>query len=192
MAKASENLYPYVHLVPAAPPASPAAGSQRLFLDSGDSDKLKRMDSSGAVTNIGGGGSGGAAIRYADTIASDFTSTTNDTYVTVTGLTLSLTPSANGLLMLNSRLRCKLSVAGNLYLKAVISPSPAVAPSEIGATFETVTSGKLRTLALVGAWDVAASTAYTVTVQFFQTGGGTFTLSSTSPDSELVGVFLPT
>lgn len=59
MAKASDNLFPYVHLVPAAAPASPAAGSQRLYLDSADSNKLKRKDSSGTVTTIEGGGGGG-------------------------------------------------------------------------------------------------------------------------------------
>lgn len=54
MAKASDNLFPYVHLVPAAAPSSPAAGSQLLYLDSGDSNKLKRKDSSGTVTAIEG------------------------------------------------------------------------------------------------------------------------------------------
>lgn len=68
MAKASANLFPYVHLVPAAAPASPAAGSQRLYLDSGDGNKLKRVDSGGTVTTVeGGGGSaafiGAAAVR---------------------------------------------------------------------------------------------------------------------------------
>jgi hypothetical protein len=57
MAKASDNLFPYVHVVPAAAPASPAAGSQRLYLDSADSNKLKRKDSSGTVVSIEGGGS---------------------------------------------------------------------------------------------------------------------------------------
>lgn len=64
MAKASDNLYPYVHLVPAAAPASPSAGSQRIYLDSGDSNKLKRKDSSGTVTTIEGGGGGGTFTAY--------------------------------------------------------------------------------------------------------------------------------
>lgn len=57
MAKASDNVFPYVHVAPAAAPASPAAGSQRLFLDSADGNKLKRKDSSGTVTVVEGGGS---------------------------------------------------------------------------------------------------------------------------------------
>ena len=62
MAKASDNVFPYVHVAPAAAPSSPAAGSQRLYLDSADGNKLKRKDSSGTVTTIEGGGSGAAAF----------------------------------------------------------------------------------------------------------------------------------
>lgn len=62
MAKASDNLFPYVHLVPAAAPASPAAGSQRLYLDSGNSNKLTRKDSAGATTVVEGGGGGSTFI----------------------------------------------------------------------------------------------------------------------------------
>ena len=56
MAKASDNLYPYVHVVPAAAPTSPATGAERLFLDSADGNKLKRKNSAGTVTPIEGSG----------------------------------------------------------------------------------------------------------------------------------------
>lgn len=62
MAKASDNLFPYVHLVPAAAPSSPAAGSERVYLDSGNGNKLTRKNSSGATTVIEGGGGGGTFI----------------------------------------------------------------------------------------------------------------------------------
>jgi hypothetical protein len=62
MAKASDNLFPYVHLVPAAAPASPAAGAQRLYLDSGNSNKLTRKDSSGTTTVIEGGSGGSSTF----------------------------------------------------------------------------------------------------------------------------------
>ena len=55
MAKASDNQFPYVHLVPAAAPANPTAG-ERLYLDSGDGNKLKRRSTAGVVTTIEGGG----------------------------------------------------------------------------------------------------------------------------------------
>jgi hypothetical protein len=61
VAKASANLFPYVHLVPAAAPASPAAGAERIYLDSGDGNKLKRKNSSGTVTTVEGGG--GTAVK---------------------------------------------------------------------------------------------------------------------------------
>lgn len=56
MAKASDNVFPYLHVAPAAAPASPSAGSQRLYLDSADGNKLKRKDSAGTVVTIEGGG----------------------------------------------------------------------------------------------------------------------------------------
>lgn len=140
----------------------------------------------------GGGGGGGAGIRYSDTLgATDFTSTTNNAYTTISGLTFSFTPAVNGLLMLNARVRAKISLAGNCYLQAVISPSPVLAPADIGSSNESMTAGKLRTFPLNGIWDVAASTAYAVTVQFFQTGGGTFTADHTASETELVGLFIP-
>jgi hypothetical protein len=82
MAKASDNLFPYIHLTPAAAPAAPAAGAERLYLDSADGNKLKRMNASGTPTTIEGGGGGGASTRVllkqitlgADTASLAFTS----------------------------------------------------------------------------------------------------------------------
>lgn len=56
MAKASDNPYPSIILTPGGAPSSPSAGQQRLYLDSGDSNKLKRKDSSGTVVTVEGGG----------------------------------------------------------------------------------------------------------------------------------------
>lgn len=55
MAKASDNPYPSILTVPGAAPAAPAAGQQRLFLDSADGDRLKRVDSSGTVVPVEAG-----------------------------------------------------------------------------------------------------------------------------------------
>lgn len=75
MAKASDNVFPYLHVAPAAAPASPAAGSQRLFLDSADGNKLKRKDSSGVVTTI----EGGAGVTYTAFAPALQAATTNPT-----------------------------------------------------------------------------------------------------------------
>lgn len=53
--KASDNEFPSVLLGEGAAPANPPAGSQRLFVDSAD-HKVKRVDSSGTVTGLEGGG----------------------------------------------------------------------------------------------------------------------------------------
>ena len=75
MAKASDNVFPYVHVAPAAAPASPSAGSQRLYLDSADGNKLKRKDSSGVVTTIEGG-SGAAFTSWTPVLTAATTSPT--------------------------------------------------------------------------------------------------------------------
>lgn len=54
MTTASNNPFPSVLVVEGSAPASPAAGDQRLFIDSAD-HKLKRKDSSGTVTTVEGG-----------------------------------------------------------------------------------------------------------------------------------------
>lgn len=51
---ASDNVFPKVVVSEQTTPASPSAGQQKLFLDSGD-HKLKRVNSSGTVTVIEGG-----------------------------------------------------------------------------------------------------------------------------------------
>jgi hypothetical protein len=98
MAKASANLFPYVHLVPAAAPASPAVGSQRLYLDSADSNKLKRKDSSGVVTTVeGGGGTGQGLVDFARAkrTSGDITFSTTASFANVdTGLDLVMSAAA--------------------------------------------------------------------------------------------------
>lgn len=49
--KASDNDFPSVLVAEGATPAAPAAGSQRVFIDSAD-HKLKRVNSSGTVTTV--------------------------------------------------------------------------------------------------------------------------------------------
>lgn len=59
MAKASDNQFPSVLFVEqGSTPATPAAGTQRLFFD--DTGALKAVDDTGAVSGVGGSGSGDA------------------------------------------------------------------------------------------------------------------------------------
>lgn len=62
MTKFEDNLSPHLTLVEqGSPPDTPAAGTQKLFIDSADS-KLKRIDESDVVTEVGGGA--GGALHY--------------------------------------------------------------------------------------------------------------------------------
>lgn len=98
MAKASDNVYPYVHVAPAAAPASPASGSQRLFLDSGDGNKLKRKDSTGTVTTIEGGGGGILACTSYNpgTLANPTSTSTTLVDIDATNLIVTFTAPASG------------------------------------------------------------------------------------------------
>lgn len=53
--KAEDNPFPYITLVEGSTPASPASGRQREFIDSAD-HKVKRVDSTGTVVTVEGGG----------------------------------------------------------------------------------------------------------------------------------------
>lgn len=61
MAKASDNLFPSILIAEGSTPAAPAAGGQRLFLDSAD-DTLKRIDSAGVVSDVGSGSSASVSV----------------------------------------------------------------------------------------------------------------------------------
>lgn len=144
MAKASDNLFPYVHLVPAAAPASPAAGSQRLYLDSGNSNKLTRKDSSGTTTVVEGGGSsssGGilAATAYnPGTLASYTTTGTTAADVDATNLVVTFTAPASGkvLIRLSGPGGASGSAADNMYWElresTAVVAGPAIAETGTG------------------------------------------------------------
>ena len=132
MAKASANVFPYVHLAPAAAPASPAAGSQRLYLDSGDSNKLKRKDSAGTVVTIegGGGGSGQGLKDFAQAKRTSGDITVNSTTFTNvdTGLDLVMTAAAGDVIECKLMAKGGKSTAGTTYLvfdfQTIVSGSP--------------------------------------------------------------------
>lgn len=98
MAKASDNPFPSVLLVEGGTPATPAAGQQRLFVDSTDG-ALKKVDDAGAVSAVGGSSSGGilAYTEYnpATMTAMSSTSTTS-VDVDATNLAVTFTAPASG------------------------------------------------------------------------------------------------
>jgi hypothetical protein len=62
MAKASDNVFPKLIVAEGTVPSNPAAGQQKLYVDSAD-HKLKRVNSSGAVTAIESAGGGGSTVK---------------------------------------------------------------------------------------------------------------------------------
>jgi hypothetical protein len=68
MTKASDNPFPSVLVAEGTTPASPAAGDQRLFVDSAD-HKLKRVNSSGTVTTVEGGGTSALTLISSNVLA---------------------------------------------------------------------------------------------------------------------------
>lgn len=78
MGKVSDNLNPKLILVEGSTPSSPSSGQQKIFIDSVD-HKLKRVNSSGVVTTIEGGGSGGGFSSYSSYTPALTATTTNPT-----------------------------------------------------------------------------------------------------------------
>jgi hypothetical protein len=106
MAKASDNVFPKLIVAEGATPSSPAAGQQKLFVDSVD-HKLKRVDSAGAVTTVeggtsSGGGTSGPLAYTAYTSASAYTtSSTTAVQIDATNLKVTFVAPSSGRVMVD-------------------------------------------------------------------------------------------
>ena len=142
MAKASDNVFPYVHVSPAAAPSSPSAGSQRLYLDSADGNKLKRKDSSGTVTTIEGGGA--TYTTYTPVVTADTTNPTLGTASVAEGYYAQMGKH----------------VVGTIYIKLGTSGFAAGTGTwHISLPVNAATTGTIRVLGHGGFWDASAPTA---------------------------------
>ena len=164
MAKASANVFPYVHLAPAAAPASPAAGSQRLYLDSGDSNKLKRKDSSGTVTTIEGGGAAtGGILAYKayepSTLASYTTTIATVADVDATNLIVTFTAPSSGKVLVKFSGLSGLAATSAVLEWQVRDGSTTVGMQQMGAAIAGTSNLQLHaTFVITG---LTASTSYT-------------------------------
>lgn len=98
MAKASDNQFPSVLIGEGSAPASPGAGTQRVFIDTAD-HKLKRKDSAGTVTIIESSGAAAellASVSYAPGSNTDTASTGSLAPVDSTNLAITFTVPASG------------------------------------------------------------------------------------------------
>lgn len=110
MTLASDNAFPSLLVTEGSAPASPAAGKQRVFIDSAD-HLLKVKNSSGTVSSVGGGSAGALVLLEQHTASSsaslDFTTFISSTYDTYQVIGTDLAPATN-----NVDLLCRIGTGG--------------------------------------------------------------------------------
>lgn len=112
MAKASDNLFPKVLVAEGSTPASPATGGQALFIDSAD-HKLKRVNSSGTVSTVEGGG-GLTDFAQAKRISGDIPFNSASLANVDTGLDLVMTAAAGN--VIECDLAATVYVSGTVFM----------------------------------------------------------------------------
>lgn len=120
MAKASDNIYPLVRLAPGAAPASPAAGQQVLYLDSADSNKLKRKDSSGTVTTVEGSGGSGGLLAYTYAATGSFQTASTTVVDADATLTVTFTAPTSGKVLVRLTAFTQTMSSGNMTAQSYI------------------------------------------------------------------------
>jgi hypothetical protein len=94
MTKASDNAFPSLLITEGTEPAAPAAGKQRLYIDS-TTHKLKRTDSSGVDVTIEAGSAPAGSILQVVTASSTANDTTTSVTAVDSSLSLAITPQAS-------------------------------------------------------------------------------------------------
>jgi len=189
MAKASDNVFPYIHLAPGAAPAAPAAGSQRLYIDSADG-KPKLKDSAGVVSSLGGGSAFVGARVYNTTAIScangaavllTFDSERYDTdniHSTATN-TGRLTATTAGKYHITGEATFAANATGNRGIVLRINGVTEIAHVRVPAAG----GSDVTMLSISSTWDMAA-TDY-VELMAYQTSGGVLSvtnLAAASPE----------
>lgn len=189
MAKASDNLFPYLHLVPAAAPAAPAAGAERVFLDSADGNKLKRKNSAGTVTTVEGGGSATPGERFVlnRTGVTDYT-TVSTTFADIdaTNLTATVTtPTGGKRYMVTFQARVSHSVANGLAVfDFTIDGTRAVSAATTGSgvrLISVVSTGTSWEVSVTYITSVLTAGSHTIKPQW-RTNSGTLTMKATTDE----------
>jgi hypothetical protein len=93
MVKASDNAYPSLLITEGTEPSAPAAGKQRLYIDS-TTHLLKATNSSGTDRTIEGGGGTALQVDRVSRTSGDVT-TTSTTFVDLTGASITMTTGAH-------------------------------------------------------------------------------------------------
>lgn len=139
-----------------------------------------------------GGGGGGGAVAYRDDLGgTDFTTTTFNSYVTVPGLTLSITPAVNSVFILSGRLGLFSGSTNNLSGNVLCSPAPTLGPPTLRVRDDNGQTNKGQVWPLTAVYNLAGGTTYTFTVKVYQSTSGTLTVYGDSQQTELSGMLVP-
>lgn len=123
-------------------------------------DSTQSLGVKWATPATGGGGGGGGAVMLRAAMGSTFSSSATGNWVTLTGLTLTITPSAAGVLQFDGRLRT--SATSTWYARWNVTPAPSLgqAAHPIASYIPGDGSSYVN---LMGHVKLAAGTTYTIT-----------------------------
>lgn len=180
MTKASDNPYPSILVVEETTPASPAAGQQRLFIDSAD-HALKRVDDTGTVTDIEGGGGSAANPPAVTTLTADKGITATSSATAVAVATVTFTPTGSAALVSISGFSSGPSGTTNCFFRVsdgtTEAPMGNFVPFSAGAQMSHATGIKFTGL--------TPGSAVTFTLKVWVNSGGRWNCRPASfPDSE--------
>lgn len=121
MTKASDNAFPSILITEGTEPSAPAAGKQRLYIDS-TTHKLKRTDSSGVDVTIEGASSGATFHGCLATRTTDQTGvvTATDTVVAFNAADISDSDAFHDTVTNNSRITIPTGLDGKYHFSAYV------------------------------------------------------------------------
>lgn len=183
MTKGSDNAFPSLLITEGTEPSAPAAGKQRLYIDS-TTHLLKATDSSGTDRTIEGATGGGEFTEQATAIrtAGDVT-TTSTTFVDLTGMSVTLTTAAVRCLVI-------VSLSGKNNSASSVGIDIAIDGARQGQAFGLIVSGAgtdaPENLSLQYLTAVLSAAPHTIKIQWRVDGGtGTIFANTTTVPARL-------
>lgn len=192
MTKASDNLFPGIILRESADDGSdfsnPSADYRRLFL--GEDGDLHLKDSSGTVTDIGGGSGGTVVAGVTRLTSGDLTGLNSTSFADLTGVTVTITTEAR---------RCLVTATLVWVMTATGSPGTAcfdlaVDGTRVGQTFGlhaedfANSDAMARTVSFTVITDSLTAASHTFKIQYRVTVGTMTVYASTSVTPAVISV----
>lgn len=187
MTKASDNAFPSLLITEGTEPSAPAAGKQRLYIDS-TSHLLKATNSSGTDRTIEGGAASSLTSGRVVRVAGDVT-TTSTTFADITGASITISTGARKVLLTFTCTAYSSSNAGTGGFDFNIDGTRAS-----GADFgmsgfnQHATAGEAYPVAMSFLTDALTAASHTFKVQF-RTGNAAHTLTVQAATASFAYVF---